>query len=222
MRIFSSTVGKKFLMAITGLLLSGFLVVHLSGNLLLYVGPEAYNEYADNLHQQAALLVVAEVGLLALFALHLFLALQISRENRAARKVRYRVQQSKIANRYSAVVKPETFMLLSGLAILGFLILHLVDFRFALRPDISYPAEEAERAANVLNTPLTQIVYSVGCALLGLHLAHGFASAFQSLGLNHPKYESLIHWAGVIFATIIGLGFLSFPLYYALMGGAAP
>jgi len=217
MTICSSTLGKKFLMAITGLLLCGFLVVHLSGNLLLYVGVEQYNEYARALHDQAVLLAVAEAGLLLVFLLHLYLAFAISRENRAARQARYQVKELKHPNLLSPV-RPENFMLLSGLVVFGFLVLHLVDFRFGLRRDIDYDLSEAETAMAVLATPLSGIVYTVGCVLLGAHLVHGFASAFQSLGVNHPKYEKVIHWVGVIFAVVIALGFVSFPIYYALFG----
>jgi succinate dehydrogenase cytochrome b subunit len=217
-RACSSTIGKKFVIAITGLLLCGFLVVHLAGNLLLYVGPKAYNDYAHSLHDKGALLAVAEIGLLALFLVHLLLALQIARDNWAARKARYAVKVSKIKDRQSPV-KPENFMVVSGLIVLGFLLLHLADMRFAIRPDIDYTAfadDEAERTMTVLATPLTAFVYTLGCVLLGLHLAHGFASAFQSLGLNHPRYASLIHWIGVIFAAVIAVGFVTFPIVYFL------
>ena len=217
-RACSSTIGKKFIIAVTGLLLCGFLVVHLAGNLLLYVGPKAYNDYAHALHQNEALLKVAEVGLVVLFLTHLMLALQISRENRAARKVKYQLKESKIENRQGSF-QPANFMLVTGLFVLGFLILHLIDFTFLLRSDITYSdfeGDEAAKAAKILSTPLTGIVYTVGCALLGLHLAHGFSSAFQSLGMNHPEYESLLKWFGVIFAVIIAVGFVSFPIVYLL------
>ena len=217
-RACSSTIGKKFVIAVTGLLLCGFLVVHLVGNLLLYVGPTAYNDYAHALHENDALLKVGEVGLVALFLTHLMLAIRISFENRAARKVRYRLNESKIENRQSPF-HPENFMLISGLFVLGFLVLHLVDFTFLLRTDIAYSnyeGNEAAKADAILSTPLTQIVYAIGCALLGLHLAHGFSSAFQSLGMNHPQYESLLKWIGVIFAVVIAVGFVSFPIVYFL------
>lgn len=218
-RACSSTIGKKFVIAITGLLLCGFLVVHLSGNLLLYVGPKAYNDYAHSLHEKAALLAVAEIVLLALFLVHLFLALQISRENWAARKRRYRLKVSKIQDRRSPLIRPENFMIVSGLIVLSFILLHLVDMRFAARPDVDYTAfgdNEAARTIAILATPLSAFGYTIGVTLLGLHLGHGFASLFQTLGLNHPKYAALIHWVGVIFAAVIALGFVSFPVFFFL------
>ena len=220
LRAFSTTVGMKFVMAITGLMLSGFLVAHLAGNLLLYVGDKAYSEYAQKLHSQEGLLKVAEVGLATVFLLHISLAFRLARANRSARDTQYAVRTSKIKDRLS-ILKPETFMLASGVVILVFLILHLIDFTFLLRPDIDYSKytgeyAEAEKARALLSTPLTGFVYAIGTTLLGVHLGHGFSSAFQSLGLNHPKYERVIHWVGVIFAIVIGVGFFSFPVVYQL------
>lgn len=211
-RACSSTIGKKYLMAVTGLMLCGFLVVHLAGNLLLYVGPEAYNSYAQTLHENEGLLLVAEVGLAAVFVLHIWLAFSTARDNRAARKQRYLVKESKLPQRLS-VFNPENWMLVSGVFILGFLVVHLVDFTFLLRPDIDYAAYEGQefrKAAAILSTPFTKVVYAVGCLWLGLHLGHGVASSFQSLGWNHPNYQSLIHWVGVVFAFLIAVGFVSF------------
>lgn len=220
LRAFLTTVGMKFVMAITGFLLSGFLVAHLAGNLLLYVGDKAYCDYAHALHKQEWLVKIAEVGLVVTFGLHISLALRLTRANRAARRRSYRMRESKIKDRLS-MLKPETFMLASGLVILAFLILHLVDFTFLLRPDIDYSAftgefAEADKARALLSNPLSGFVYAVGCTLLGVHLGHGFSSAFQSLGWNHPTYERAIHWVGVIFAIAIGVGFFSFPIVYQL------
>ena len=92
-KAFSSSIGKKLLLAITGLALCGFLVAHLAGNLLLYVGPETYNKYADALHAQKILLPIAEVGLLVMFVVHLANALRTNSENHAARPVGYEMRQ---------------------------------------------------------------------------------------------------------------------------------
>lgn len=211
-RACSSTIGKKYLMAVTGLLLCGFLVIHLAGNLLLYVGQDAYNDYAHALHRNEALVTVAEAGLIVLFGGHLWLAVQTSRHNRAARAHRYELKRSKLPERLG-LIRPETWMLVSGLFVLGFLVLHLVDFRFSLRLDIPYARYEGNefgKAAAILSTPLTKVVYAVGVVLLGVHLGHGFASSFQSLGWNRPRTEPLIHWVGVVFAFVIAAGFVSF------------
>lgn len=210
----SSSVGKKVLMAITGLGLCGFLVAHLAGNLLLYAGPEAYNHYAESLHAQQVLLVVAEIGLLLLFVVHIGLSLKLTQENQSARPVGYEMKQSKLPE--APLVKPaHDIMFGTGIVILLFLILHLADFKFGVRgiaPDGETPFEKALR---VLKDPLTFAVYIIGSLVLGYHVLHGFQSAFQSLGLNHPKYTPTIKKLSVVFALVVALGFGSFPLYVA-------
>ncbi len=212
-RGFSTTVGKKFVMAITGLLLCGFLVFHLAGNLLMYVGPDVYNNYAHTLHAQGPLLALAEIGLAVLFVVHICLAISTTIENKRARKTSYATKASKIPER-TLSIQNESWMFISGAIILGFLLLHLSDFAFELRPDINYEGlEPFEKAIAVLQTPLTIVGYGIGTIILGVHLGHGVASAFQSLGLTHPKYKSAIGWLGVAFAIVVALGFLSFALW---------
>ena len=101
--------------------------------------------------------------------------------------------------------------------VLGFVILHLIDMKFQARPDIVYLDEHAPNApyANalaVLSNPISRVVYTIGVIVLGFHLSHGFASAFQSLGLNHPKYTPLIKWISRLFAFAIAAGFASLPI----------
>lgn len=212
----SSSVGRKFVMAITGLLLCGFLVVHLAGNLLLFVGPDAYNAYAHKLHDNEGLLMIAEVGLFALFFIHLYLAFRLTIDNRLARGKDYLDRVNKREDELSRL-RPDTWMLLSGLIVLGFICLHLIDFKLEARPDASLyttsdgkPVEPYDKAVNLLQTPLTALGYLVGCIFLFAHLSHGFSSAFQTLGANHPKYNTLIKRSGLAFAVLMGLGFASF------------
>lgn len=227
----STSVGRKVVMAITGLLLCGFLVAHLAGNLLLHVpdGGKSYNEYAHALHKQAALLAIAEVGLFALFIAHIVIALQVSKENRVARKVGYAMRQSKQEGRKALDGwRPDTFMLLSGIVILGFLILHLSDFKFELRDKAFYESvngqtfEPAAKANALLSSSnlITIVGYTLGSLALIAHLAHGFQSAFQTLGINHPKYTPIIKTIGLLFAFVIGVGFATFPITGFLKGTA--
>lgn len=221
MKALSTSVGKKFVMAITGLLLCGFLVAHLAGNLLLWVpdGGQSYNDYAHTLHKNEALLMVAETGLFALFLAHIFIAVQTVRENLAARKVGYAMRQSKQEGRIAMDGwRPDTWMAVSGAVILGFIILHLIDFKFECREPSLYEVggvavEPAVKAANLLKTPITRIGYGIGFLFLSFHLAHGFQSAFQTLGVNHPKYTPLIKLASLLFAIAMGVGFASFLLW---------
>ena len=208
----SSSVGKKVLMAITGLGLCGFLIAHLAGNLLLYVGPAAYNHYAESLHAQQALLLVAEVGLLLLFVVHIGLSLKVTQDNQTARPIGYEVKQSKLPQ--APLAKPaREIMFGTGIVILLFLILHLADFKFELRAEHVAGELPFDKAVRLLRDPLSFVVYIVGSLVLGYHVMHGFQSAFQTLGLNHPKYTPTIKKLSVVFALIVGLGFASFPLF---------
>lgn len=212
-RAILSSVGKKVLMAATGLLLCGFLVVHLAGNLLLYQSESIYNEYAHGIHAEkmAVPLVIAEVGLLVLFVIHLGLAWRLTRENQEARPVEYAMAQSK-RDHGTAAYPPSTVMGITGLIVLLFILLHLIDFKFEWRIDV-HNKDPFTKAMLLLQNPITCIVYVVGSIVLGYHLVHGVESAFQSLGLNHPKYQPLIRFVSVVFACVIGIGFASFPLW---------
>lgn len=213
-RALASSVGKKVLMAITGLLLCGFLVVHLAGNLLLYKSPAAYDEYAHGIHSEklAAPLVLAEIGLFGLFAVHLALALWLTRDNESARPVNYAMKQTKMQQGPMAY-PASSVMGITGLIVLLFLLLHLIDFKFEWRPDVDVAGlEPYEKAIKLLGNPITLVVYIVGSVVLGYHLIHGVQSAFQSLGMNHPKYTPWIKCLSVLFGIAVGIGFASFPL----------
>ena len=222
MKALSTSVGRKFVMAITGLLLCGFLVAHLAGNLLLYVGAQEYNDYAHALHKQTALLAVAEIGLFFLFVAHIVIALQVSAENKLARKIGYAMTQSKQEGRNALEgVRPDMWMLGTGIIVLGFVLLHLIDFRLEMRASDFYESsgqklEPFDKAKALLNwsNSITVIGYAVGCFFLAMHLAHGFQSAFQTLGFNHPKYTPTIKLISLLFAILIGAGFASFPLFW--------
>lgn len=211
-RALSSSIGKKFVMGITGLLLCGFLITHLAGNLLLYVGAEEYNHYAHALHEQKALLAVAEVGLFVLFLAHLIIAFATTKENKAARNQDYAVKETKQKAPLLAFF-PHNVMWITGVIVLGFVLLHLADFRLELRNKGPEGEEPFDKAVRLLHDPITFGGYIAGVLVLGLHLSHGFSSAFQSLGLSHPKYNKFIQCAGTIFAIIVAVGFASFPIW---------
>lgn len=215
-RLITSSIGRKFVMAVTGLLLCGFLVGHLAGNLLLFAGEAAFDKYAAFLHSNE-LLPLAEAGLLVLFLAHVYLAFVTTLENREARKVAYARKESKLPER-SMAFPPSNWMFISGSVVLAFVLLHLADLRMGVRPDIAYPPwdEHAPRmyemTVRVLSNPISRVVYIIGTVFLGFHLSHGFSSAFQSMGLSHPKYTPLIKAVGLVFAVVIGVGFASLPV----------
>ena len=214
-RLLSSSIGQKFVMGLTGLLLCGFLVAHLAGNLLLFAGAKAFNEYAHKLHEQWELLAIAETGLLVLFLAHIYLAVSTTIGNFKARKDSYVLKQTKVPNR---IIGANSWMFASGAVVLGFVILHLIDLRLGMRGSINYLPESDPEAPfrntiAALSDPISRVVYFVGVIILGVHLSHGFASAFQSLGLNHPKYTPLIKILGKVFAVVIAVGFASIVVF---------
>ncbi len=210
-RFINSSIGQKFVMGITGLLLCGFLAAHLAGNMLLFAGEKWFNDYAHKLHEQWELLIIAETGLLILFLLHIYLAFATGFRNARARDDEYAMKQPKVKGR---VIGANTWMFASGAVVLGFVLLHLVDLRLGmeginlrgLKYDLHNPYASTMM---VLSNPISRVIYTIGAIVLGVHLSHGFSSAFQSLGLNHPKYMPMIKLVGWIFAVVIGVGFAS-------------
>jgi succinate dehydrogenase / fumarate reductase, cytochrome b subunit len=216
LKALSSSVGKKFVMGITGLLLCGFLVTHLAGNLLLFVGADAYNKYAHTLHSQPGLLLVAEVILYFLFITHIYLAFHTTTENRVARGHGYALKRSKLdaaPHTTSWPLHPEAWMFFTGAIVLFFLIVHVGQFAWEIWLPGPPKEEPFPKAIRILNDNTTAFIYLAGVIVLGIHLWHGFASAFQSLGITHPRYAGLIKWVGVVFAVVIGLGFASFVIF---------
>jgi succinate dehydrogenase / fumarate reductase, cytochrome b subunit len=209
-----SSLGKKYVMGLTGLFLCLFLAIHLAGNFLLYVGEGAYNEYAHKLHSNPALLLAAEIPLYLAIAVHLYLAFSTARNNVDARgPAGYEQKHTKIYNRILGI-QPESMMFFTGAVVFIFMAIHIYDFKS--RDEQVY--EPFEWAVMTLGNVTTKIIYVVGSLILGVHVSHGFRSAFQSLGLNHPKYNKLIDRTSIAFALIVAIGFASFPI---LLGPAS-
>lgn len=203
-------------MAATGLLLVGFLVVHLAGNLLIYADKEAagFDAYAKKLDENP-LLPVAEVVLAALFVVHIGFALRLNLENKEARSQGYAVRASLGKRTLSSAS-----MVVTGLLVLVFLAVHLYDFRIGkLLADAGPSLGRMVRRR--LSTPLGSGVYLLGVGALAVHLRHAFRSAFQTLGVNHPRLNPILERAGWAVAVLFGLGFASFPLYFLLAGGGS-
>jgi succinate dehydrogenase / fumarate reductase cytochrome b subunit len=220
-RACSTSVGQKILMAVTGLSLCGFLVAHLGGNLLLFAGEAKFNAYAKALHEQAALLAIAETGLFVMFLAHLGLAVSTTAMNRQARKREYEMKESKQGVFALPNGGASSWMLVTGLVIFVFLLMHLADLRLKVNPLVDYTpvyptAERAEGTANefkavrqVLSSPVNVAVYLAGLVALGIHLTHGVRSALQSLGLAQRRWDSLIRLVSILFGWAIAVGFIS-------------
>lgn len=203
-----TSVGQKILMALTGLALCGFLVVHLLGNFNLFVGEAAFNGYAEKLHSLGPILAVAEVQLFALFALHLGLAISTRAMSARARKASYEKTNSKQGNAVLPMGGAANMMFLTGLIIGLYVVLHVLDMKLNIRGFVAGDSKfELVRA--VLSDPLTGVFYVVSLVALGVHLSHGISSAVQTLGFSHPRYNKIVKVLGIVFAWAIAAGFLS-------------
>ena len=207
--IIFSTIGRKFVMAATGLFLCSFLVVHLSGNLLLFKGDggTAFNAYAHFMSTNV-LIRVLEIGLLLGFVLHIVDAALLTKQNRESQPVRYAVVKPK-----GGVSWMSRYMGLTGSILLLFLIVHLRTFLVEHRiVGNSTPLYELVQSA--FKNPLYVCLYVTAMFLLAFHLQHGFQSAFRTLGVTHRRYGLLINAVGLLFSILIPAGFASVPLYF--------
>ncbi len=206
--LLNSSIGKKIQVALAGLLLCGFLVTHLAGNLLLFVGEATFNRYAETLEHNP-LLIPAEIVLGGLFLIHIVLALKLKLENRAARPVAYLDAQSK-----GGRTAGSSTMAVTGTLVLAFLIVHIKTLKFGDDPKGLY-----DLVLRMFGNPLYSGFYVVAMGGLMLHLSHGFQSAFQTFGVNHPRYTPLIKRVGAIFAFVIAGGFAFIPIWAYVIGG---
>jgi succinate dehydrogenase / fumarate reductase cytochrome b subunit len=210
---FSTAIGTKILIALTGLALVGFLVLHLAGNLLLFFGPARFNGYAHSLVVNP-LLVPAEVGLLLVFLVHLFKAVANYAHNRAARPVKY--QKKVWAHGASRKSVGSTTMIVSGTVTLVFIVIHLATFKFGPQyPSAQVPGERDlfRLVVEVFHNPWTVVFYAACMVVIGFHLRHGISSAFQSLGLIPSAWTRVVLTTGAIVAVLIAGGFCILPLY---------
>ncbi|MEO6594444.1 MAG: succinate dehydrogenase cytochrome b subunit [Planctomycetota bacterium] len=203
-----SSVGGKVTMAVTGILLFGFVVAHLLGNLQLFAGSRAINAYAEFLASKGGLLWAARIGLLAIFTLHVVTAIRLSRANKAARPVAYSKEatvQATFASRS---------MVFSGLSLLVFVIYHLLHFTFG----VTNPGHFARKGMNAgghdvyamvtasFSVPAIAIAYAAFQLVLFLHLRHGIQSFAQTLGLNHSRYTPVVNILSIALAALIAGG----------------
>jgi succinate dehydrogenase / fumarate reductase cytochrome b subunit len=220
-----SSIFRKQVIAVTGIAMVGFLVAHLSGNLLIYAGPEAFNKYSEKVASFGPLLWVMRVGLIACVLLHVVLTLKLVQENRAARPQSYAVAEPKGQRSLGALIMQYT-----GIFILIFLCLHLYDFTFSNKhgPHSVVPGLSNGESLGLFGVvwnsfkftdPLGWIripVYLIAVTGVGLHLSHAIQSVVQTLGFNHPKYTPIIRKVSIVFGAVIGLGFGMIPVYVML------
>ncbi len=225
-RFYSSSIGKKFLVALTGLMLVVFILGHMVGNLLVFAGPDAINEYGHMLQTSlhGAGVWIARIGLLAAVLIHIVATVQLTKANRAARKDRYGKEAHKVSSTASRT------MIWSGLTILAFIVYHLMHFTVRVGNEYNNPALystelHGEQVHNVYKMVIdgfswwpASAFYIVAMVLLCSHLSHGVASIFQTLGLATHRTWPLFQKLGVAFALLILVGNCSIPIAILVFG----
>ncbi|MFN0151085.1 MAG: succinate dehydrogenase cytochrome b subunit [bacterium] len=212
-RFLNSSIGLKFVMAATGVGLFGFVVVHLFDNLIIFGGPDMINGFAHWLHELGPLLWVLRIGLIVMVLAHIVSSVKLTEKNRAARPVPYAHDATVRATWTSRT------MLASGMMVLAYVVYHLLHFTFrTTNPEYSNLVDAHGRfdvytmVVTSFRQPLITLTYTVAMVLLGMHLNHGIASFFQTLGFNHPKYTPLIQKGGPVLGALIVIGYISIPI----------
>ena len=203
--LFRTSVGRKAVMGLTGVGAIVYLVLHLTGNTFVFGGPDTYNTYAKGLHS-LAFLPLLELGLLALFLVHISFGVTVTIQNWRARPIEYAAGRYRGIRSYAAKA-----MIFSGLLILVFIFFHLWDVRFG--PGVE-EMTVFERVENALKTFDGAAVYLVGFLAMAVHLTYGAASSLQSLGLRHAQHDAWVEWLGGICAWALALGYALIPLRF--------
>jgi succinate dehydrogenase / fumarate reductase cytochrome b subunit len=212
-RVFASSVGTKLVIGLTGLALFGYLILHLAGNAIIFFGPDAFNEYSHTLISNP-LIIPAEIGLLVIFLVHIYKTVRTFIQNQAARPVRYELK--KWAGHTSRKSMASSTMIASGLLTAVFVLIHVKQFKYGS----FYLVEGSDAVRDLYRTEIQVfqqpfwVAFYVICTLaVGLHLRHGISSAFQSIGLDHPRYtRRLVTW-GIAGAVMIGGGLAVIPVW---------
>lgn len=228
-KLFTSTLGRKYLMGASGFALVLFIIVHLLGNLTVYTGTgDALNTYAARLDALGVGKLILEIGLALTILLHIITAIQVTYSSKAARPVGYDSPKSKGGPTKSNVTSRN--MIITGIVLAVFMGIHLWQFRFGPQIEDGYTSMvsgvmvlDLYRVVVETFVQIKWVIFYVGCMFfLGFHMRHGFWSAFQSLGMMNPRWSKPIYLLGLIIATLLTVGFLFMPIYiYTTQGGAA-
>ena len=213
MNALRSSIGKKALMAVSGLVLLGFVIGHLLGNLTIFGGPDLLNAYAHKLDGLKPLVWAMRVVLLAAVAVHSWTSIMVSRENRAARPQAYKMKRTR------ETTAAAQLMLVTGLLVLAYLVYHLLHFTARVtNPDLSHGLDALGRrdvyamVVRSFQIPGIAAAYLVGMTAVWFHLMHGIGSAFQTLGLNNERTLAAMRLGSRIIALILYLGYISIPM----------
>jgi succinate dehydrogenase / fumarate reductase cytochrome b subunit len=202
-----STLQKKQIVGVTGLVMVGFVLAHLSGNFLIFKGAESYNGYAEFLESLGALLWVARIGLIVSFVLHMAFTINLVIINRKARNSRYYAYQNH-RNESSLATR---LMPLTGTVIFLYIVFHLLDFTFADKSGI--PDGLFGLVVKTLGSPIHSMMYIVAMVCVGLHMFHAFQSVFQTFGVMSANNQVAITRVSRALGVLVAIAFSSIPLY---------
>lgn len=213
-RIYRTSIGSKAVVAVTGVLLFLFLIGHLSGNLLLFKGPDAINTYAAWLHSKPAMVWGARIGLLAIFLIHVWTTAKLTLENSAARPVGYQHEatvKATVASRY---------MIHTGILVGAFVLFHVLHFTVRAIDTGGMGLVDAEGRLDVysmvvegFSNPIVALSYVAAMIVLGFHLYHAVKSFFQTMGWRHPTSDRIVNVVAPALAILIAAGNCLIPLY---------
>jgi succinate dehydrogenase / fumarate reductase cytochrome b subunit len=213
--LYRSTIGKKALMAVTGLIWIGYVVVHMYGNTKAFLGPAYFNEYAEGLRHIGApvfgylhLLTIARIGLIASLAIHIWAAYSLYQVARAARPTNYAARRVVQANYASLTMR------YGGVVLVLFILFHLAQLTWGvpgLTPDFQRGAAYENLVGAFQSLPVT-LLYLVALVALGFHLFHGAWSMFQTLGLNNRDWDGVVRALAWLLAIVVPVGFASVPI----------
>jgi succinate dehydrogenase / fumarate reductase cytochrome b subunit len=213
LQFFKSTVGRKYLMGITGLVWMGFIFGHMAGNMLIFVGADAFNAYGHAIVSNKILLYGTETIILLAIIIHVICAISLTLQNRASRKSRYAMTSN--AEKGSSWASRN--MAVQGSAILAFVILHLITFKYGTHYETTVngvPMRDLHRLVIEIFTQPAYVGWYVVCLVLLLfHLSHGANSIFQSFGILERKMQANIKKGAWVYAIVVAGGFLSQPIY---------
>ena len=215
---YSSSVAEKLLIALTGLALFLYLVVHLIGNSLLFLGPATFNGYAHMLISNP-LIIPVELGLAAIFVLHVWKTTVMWWRNRAARPESY--YRKRGAGGPSRKSVASTTMIYTGALTALFVVLHVRAFKYGPAAELAGRRDLHGLVFGYFQSPLNVAFYEVCLVLVGFHLWHGFASAFESLGADTPRFTPKVLLFGKVVAVVMMGGFVFIPLWAYFVGGRA-
>jgi succinate dehydrogenase / fumarate reductase, cytochrome b subunit len=209
---FCSTVGRKQVMALAGIALCGFVLMHALGNLFMFVGPEAYNKYGHAIVSNP-LIYLAEGGLVFFFLAHIVSGVTLTIRNFAARPEGY----AKAAKGDKSTSLTTKTMWIQGLVILGFVVLHLITFKYGPHYEVTVDGQGLRDlfrlVFEVFQSPVYVGGYIFALLILCFHLSHGLYSSLQTLGLHHPKYTQKLKCASVAYGVFVSAAFISQPIY---------